>query len=258
MGGAEQAAFGPDLVHRFKEDGYVCLPGFLDEETIAGVLERVARIKAGQANGIPKERFFYETKGAPETLKQVQELYRWDAYFNALMFGGRANDLAQVLLEDKAVPVNMQYFNKPPSVGRPTPPHQDGFYFMLQPCEAVTMWVALEPVDRENGCVRYLKGSHKAGLQDHGRTGVLGFSQAVEGFDRLRDDYEEVAFPAAPGTLLAHHALTVHRADANRSKTRTRQALGLIYYAARAKVDAARHAAYQRQLAAEMARAGRI
>jgi len=258
MGGTEDSGFGPDLARRFKEDGFVCLPGFLDAETIAGILDRIARIKAGVTNGIPQERFFYETKGAPETLKQVQELYRWDEYFHALMFGGKAIELAQVLLEDKAVPINMQYFIKPPAVSKPTPPHQDGFYFMLDPCEAVTMWVALEPVDQETGCVRYLRGSHKAGLQDHSRTDVLGFSQAVDGFERLRDDYEEVAFPAAPGTLLAHHALTVHRADANRSGTRTRQALGFIYFAARAKVDEARHAAYQRRLAAEMARAGRI
>ena len=124
MGGAERTAFGPDLVRRFKQDGYVCIPGFLDDDTLAGIRARIARIRGGQTNGIPKERFIHETKGAPETLKQVQELYRWDAYFHALMFGGRAVDLGQVLLEDKAVPVNMQYFNKPPSVGKPTPPHQ--------------------------------------------------------------------------------------------------------------------------------------
>jgi ectoine hydroxylase-related dioxygenase (phytanoyl-CoA dioxygenase family) len=50
----------------------------------------------------------------------------------------------------------MQYFNKPPSVGQPTPPHQDGYYFMLDPCEAVTMWFALDEVDEENGRMRYV------------------------------------------------------------------------------------------------------
>jgi len=247
-----------DLVRRFREDGFVAVPGFFDAATLEAVLDRIALIKTGRRNGLPPERFFYETKDAPETLKQVQELFRWDGFFHDLMLDGAAIRLARALLQDEAVAKNMQYFNKPPAASTPTPPHQDGFYFMLDPCEAVTMWVALEPVDAENGCVRCLKGSHGAGLQPHSRTDVLGFSQAVDGLDRLRDDFEEVAFPATPGTLLAHHALTVHWADANRSPRRTRQALGFIYYAGRAKEDAERHAAYQRRLAEEMARAGRI
>ena len=258
MNTRHRAPFGPDLARRFREDGYVCIPDFLDAGTIAAILDRIAAIRSGKTAGIPPEQLYYEDKGSPETLKQVQELYRWDGLFHRLMFEGSAINLARALLEDEVVGRNMQYFNKPPTVGQPTPPHQDGFYFMLKPCEAVTMWLALESVDEETGCVRYLKGSHTAGLQAHARTETLGFSQAVKDYDRLRAQYEEIAFPAAPGTLLAHHALTVHRADRNRSRTRTRQALGFIYYAARAKEDAARHAAYQRQLAAELEHAGKI
>lgn len=247
-----------DLAHRFREDGFVAVPDFFDRATVDGVLSRIAEIKEGRLNGLQPERLYYETPGAPETLKQIQELFRWDGFFNDLMYAGAAPDLARTLLADEVVPQNMQYFNKPPGASTPTPPHQDGFYFMLEPCEAVTMWLALEPVDAENGCVRYLKGSHKAGLKPHGRTDVLGFSQAVEGFEALRARYEEISLAAAPGTLLVHHALTVHRADANRSPDRTRQALGFIYYARRARVDTARHAAYQERLAADLARAGRV
>lgn len=250
--------FGPDLARRFRDDGYVCIPDFLDAGTVAAILERIEAIKTGRTKGIPPEKIYYEDKDSPDTLKQIQDLYRWDGLFHGLMFEGSAIRLASALLEDEVVGRNMQYFNKPPQVGQPTPPHQDGFYFMLRPCEAVTMWLALEPVDEETGCVRYLRGSHKGGLQDHARTETLGFSQAVTGYDGLRSQYEEIAFPAAPGTLLAHHALTVHRADRNRSRTRSRQALGFIYYAARAKEDAARHAAYQRQLAAELEGIGKI
>jgi phytanoyl-CoA hydroxylase len=35
---------------------------------------------------------------------------------------------------------------------------------MLDPCEALTMWLVLEKVDEENGCVRYVRGSHKHGI----------------------------------------------------------------------------------------------
>ncbi|WP_442505416.1 phytanoyl-CoA dioxygenase family protein [Novipirellula sp. SH528] len=121
-----------------------------------------------------------------------------------------------------------QYINKPPGIGQPTPPHQDGFYFMLEPNEAVTMWLALEDVDEETGCVRYVKGSHNDGLRPHDKTATLGFSQELIDYGP-RDTEREIPFPANPGDLLVHHALTIHRADGNRSQTRTRQALGFIY-----------------------------
>jgi phytanoyl-CoA hydroxylase len=142
----------------------------------------------------------------------------------------------------------MQYFNKPPRIGQPTPAHQDGYYFMLEPNEAVTMWLALEPVDEENGCVRYVRGSHKHGLRPHGRTQVLGFSQGMTDFGTADDLRNEVFFPCQPGDLLVHHALTIHRADGNPSEHRTRKALGFIYYARHAQEDVVKKQAYQESL----------
>ena len=45
-----------------------------------------------------------------------------------------------------------------------------------------------------------------------------------------------------------HHAKTVHWASGNTSKTRTRKALGFIYYAKRAKLDHIAKEAYQAAL----------
>ena len=53
---------------------------------------------------------------------------------------------------------------------------------------------------------------------------------------------------AQPGDLLVHDAMTIHLADKNRS-SRSRKAIGFIYYAASAKVDeAAFVAALQQKL----------
>jgi phytanoyl-CoA hydroxylase len=114
-------------------------------------------------------------------------------------------------------------------------------------------------VDEGNGCVRYVRGSHAAGLRPHGPSGVLGFSRALTDWGSSRRDAEdEVAMPAAPGDALAHHALTVHRADANASPTRSRRALGFIYYAADAVEDVEAKAAYQAALARALREAGAI
>jgi len=120
------------------------------------------------------------------------------------------------------------------------------------------MWMALDMVDEENGCVRYVRGSHTRGMRPHGRTETLGFSQGITNFAQAADSKNEVACPAQPGDLLAHHALTIHRADANTSPTRTRRALGFIFYGESAREDLAAHKAYQVKLATEMEVAGKI
>ena len=241
----------------FHRDGYVALRGFLSREEFDELLENMKRFKSTGVQEMPREHVFYEDVDRPETLKQLQRLHEYDDYFSGLFLDSKFERLAEQLLEGSVVGKNMQYFNKPPGIGQPTPAHQDGFYFMLDPGEAVTMWLALEDVDEENGCIRYVPGSHRDGMRPHNRTETLGFSQGISNYS-ISDESPEVAFPAAPGDLLVHHALTIHRADGNRSATRTRQSLGFIYYSAAAKEDAAGHAAYQEKLAADLVSQGKI
>ncbi len=244
------------LIEDFRRDGFVAIPGFLNQREVGELNQNVARYLVDVAPRMPLEEVFYEDKSDKTTLKQLQRLFKYDEYFHAMMFGGRFEQLAATLLRHEVRGVNMQYFNKPPGVGQPTPAHQDGFYFMLEPNEAVTMWLALEDVDEENGCVRYLPGSHLKGIRPHGRTQTLGFSQGLLDYSS-EDERNEVAFPARAGDLLVHHALTVHRADGNRTRDRTRQALGFIYFSTAAKEDPAKQIR-QAALVEEMKNTGKV
>jgi len=123
---------------------------------------------------------------------------------------------------------------------------------------ALTMWVALDIVDEINGCVRYVKGSHKNGLRPHRRTKTLGFSQGISDFGSELDQTHEVMCLAQPGDLLAHHAMTIHRAEANRSERQSRRALGFIFYGESALEDEAAHRAYNQKLESELTAAGKI
>lgn len=242
----------------FERDGYVLFEHFLSSEALDEVQENVSRFIRNVAPGLPSEHIFYEDKGDPSTLKQIQQMGEHDEYFGRWMNEGSFREVAELLLDGPVVPKNMQYFNKPAGIGKPTPPHQDGYYFMLDPCEAVTMWFALDKADEENGCVRYIPGSHKEGMRPHGRTTTLGFSQDITDYGTADDKAREVAMLAQPGDLLVHHSMTIHRADGNSSMVRSRRALGFIYYSERAKQDEAAHRAYQERLTKEMADAGKI
>ncbi len=241
------------LQKKFREDGFVFLPGFINETEVQQIHAHLEKLIKEKVPVMPPEHVFYEEKNDPSTLKQLQTLFTYDDFFYRLMFGSRFEALASLLLDDGVVGKNMQYFNKPPLIGKPTPPHQDGYYFMLEPNEAVTMWLGLEAVDEENGCVRYVKGSHRKGIRPHGKTGTLGFSQGITDYGKGED--KEVWRVTKAGDLLVHHALTIHRADANMSSERTRKALGFIYYARKAKENTAAKTAYQQKLNEEIRRA---
>ncbi len=246
----------PPFPKAFEEDGFVAVPQFCNPVELSAIESALARFIDLKVPQLPPEEVFYEDKAKPDTLKQIQRMHEHDDFFGAFM-QEKPKALAQELLGEPVIGKNLQFFNKPPGIGQATPAHQDGHYFMLQPCQAVTMWMALDQVDEENGCVRYLRGSHLDGMRPHERTQTLGFSQGIANFGR-NETREEVACPAKPGDLLAHHALTVHRADANASTTRTRRALGFIFYGESAREDKLAHEAYQQNLTDEIAASGEI
>ncbi|GJM34288.1 MAG: SnoK [Saprospiraceae bacterium] len=247
-----------NLKQSFEENGFIFFPHFLNEEEITSVKEKLADFIQNKVPEMPSEMVYYEDKSAPNTLKQLQRLFEFDDFFHQMMFDSRFEKLASILLNDKVVGKNIQYFNKPAKIGQETPAHQDGYYFMLEPNEAVTMWMALEDVDEENGCVRYVRGSHKKGIRAHGRTNVLGFSQGIVDFGTPEDLKNEVFFPTKAGDLLVHHSLTIHRADGNKSANRSRKAMGFIYYGEKAREDKAAHEAYAKKLSEDLAKEKKI
>lgn len=238
--------------NQFDLDGLTFIPSFRSQLEIADIQKNLDRVIQLVVPTMPAEHVFFEDKQDQSSLKQLQNLHLHDDYFGQLMSGSPFRELAENLLDARVVCKNMQYFNKPPKSSLPTPPHQDGYYFKILPCEAITMWMALEPVDHENGCVRYIPKSHLKSMRPHAATGTLGFSQGITDFPNSEDLANEVAYPAMAGDLLAHHALTIHRATANQSHNRTRKAIGLIYYSEDAVEDLDARAAYKSELIAEM------
>ena len=235
----------------YERDGFVVLRGFLDKNEIARINDSLQFVVREKVQTMPDNHVVYEDKNDRHSLKLLQDLHRYDPFFSDLLFKSKFEEIAEALLGDKAIGKTVEYFNKPPRIGKPTPVHQDGYYFMLQPPEAITMWLALEDVDEENGCVRYVKGSHLKPMRPHGRTKTAGFSQGIVDYGNAEDVANEIPVPAKSGDLLIHHAMTIHRADGNRSTTRTRRALGFIYFSASAKEDKAAKEAYLKVLAEE-------
>ena len=187
---------------------------------------------------------FFQDRKSPETLKQMQHMV--DPFF--VEYGTREPfvSLAQALMGEPVRAQKPEWFNKPPGTDHSTPPHQDNFYINLDP-PPLTMWLAMDPVDAENGCLRYCTGTHREGLRPHARTQVLGFSQGISDWNE-EDQAREVQVFLEPGDLAVHHGELIHRADPNRTTDRHRRAFALVYYAGSAARNNEAHQQYMVQV----------
>ncbi len=211
----------------FDRDGFVVVPQFLpaeELETLTGNIERYIRDVVPTLSDADA---FYQNRTRPETLKQLQHM-ACDPFFDAYRHNPRWTQLAATLVGEPVEGMEPEWFNKPPGAQHPTPPHQDNFYFCLRPPHVVSLWLALDRVDEENGCLRYVPGSHLRGLRPHRPTSILGFSQGVSDYGP-EDEHRERAVFLQPGDLLAHHGETIHRADPNRTRDRHRRAFAMVY-----------------------------
>ena len=145
----------------------------------------------------PTEAAYYQDKSRPETLKQIEFMEEFDPFFEIYQRDPRWNTLAKAVIGEEAITKGSKWFNKPPKTEHPTPPHQDNYYFKLSPPNVASLWLAIDPINEENGCLRYIPGSHRRGIRPHARTSILGFSQGITDYSTSDEEAEVTARYAA-------------------------------------------------------------
>ena len=195
----------------YDRDGFVLVRNFLPSDELEDLTAQVNRYIRNVVPTLPDQAAFYQDKDRPETLKQLQKMGDYDAFFSDYRDQPRWKALAQTLIGEAAQVSQPEWFNKPPQTEHPTPPHQDNFYFNLTPPNVASIWLALDPVDEGNGCLRYSLGSHHKGIRPHTAPGA-GFSQGIADYGP-QDQAHEVAVHLQPGDAVVHHGEVIHRAD---------------------------------------------
>jgi len=226
----------------FDQHGFVIVRQLLGNQDFAELTENLDRYIRDVVPTLPDADAFYQDRSRPETLKQMQRM-GGDPYFQKYVKHPKWKALAEALIGEPATVDQPEWFNKPPGTHHVTPPHQDNYYFCLQPANVLTIWMALDLVDAENGCLRYVDGSHTRGYRKHAKSQILGFSQGINDF--TTDDFNrEVAAVLQPGDVVVHHGMTIHRADADLSQTRHRRSFAMVFTGVSCQRDEAAFARY--------------
>jgi ectoine hydroxylase-related dioxygenase (phytanoyl-CoA dioxygenase family) len=209
----------------FEQNGFAIVRDVFSRQEISALSEEVDRVIGGNAPYLPPSEMVFEPETQPARLRNAFRLHLYnDLFLEAARHPALVRSVQNILGRTLRL-YSSQIFAKPAQVGTVVPAHQDMPYWPFAPYEMVSAWIALDDSTVENGCVRYVAGSHKLGMLPHAPSGVAGNSLGVMADPRV------AALPEHPaevkrGSCILHHCLTVHRSDANLSASPRR---GLIY-----------------------------
>jgi polysaccharide pyruvyl transferase WcaK-like protein len=221
-----------------EQNGYLRLGRVLDETELAALQERIDGIMLGRVryptlqmqldtggayedlpetvSGLPEVTLAYRKVQGLESDPLVLELIRRDLFRDICgrHYGKHSNiSIFRVML-----------MNKPAGKGTYLPWHQDaGAVWKLDRDPLVTLWVALDPATKMNGCVQVIPGSHRLGLlSKNGSTISPAHAQMY-----CPDDAIEYLELEAGEAVLLHNWL-LHRSDVNHTGA-PRRALTVCY-----------------------------
>ena len=202
-----------EQIEQYHEDGYV-IPDFrLPEQTLQDMrdahtrmVERHPEFRDYCSHVLAFDVGFLEYARTPEIVEMV----------------------AQVIGEDIAL-WNMSFFAKPAGDGRKVPWHQDGEYWAVRPLATCTVWLAIDDATIENGCLKFMPGSHKArklAAHTSNPDPNLALNQEIDAGSYDEDKAFHLELEA--GQMSLHDVYLVHGSEANVSD-RPRRGITMRY-----------------------------
>jgi ectoine hydroxylase-related dioxygenase (phytanoyl-CoA dioxygenase family) len=218
----------PEEIHRFREDGVIMIREAIDPNWLSLLetgLEQarkkpsmIGRFMSRKVEGYQMDIFLWKRINALRDLIYYGPFARW----------------AQDLMGAKEVRFFYdQMFVKEPGTDAPTPWHQDLSFWPIRGEQVCSFWIPLDPVNKDNSGLLYVKGSHKwpqrfkAISPDYVAAIIDESMDDIPDINANPDKYDLAHWDMKPGDILMFHPLTLHGSFGNSSRTRRRRALAL-------------------------------
>ena len=75
----------------FERDGFVAQPSFYGVDELLAIEDALRRFIAERISELRAEHVFYEDKSNLSTLKQIQQLHKYERFFEELMMTSQSN-----------------------------------------------------------------------------------------------------------------------------------------------------------------------
>jgi hypothetical protein len=173
------------------------------------------------------------------------------------LFADEVLDLVEPILGPDIALFSSHFICKPRGNGKRVPWHEDSYYWkgMLQPMEVVTVWLAIDPSLKVNGCMNVIPRTHFNGFSDYEEVDTATNVFHIEIVKPQRDDSRAVAIELQPNQCSLHDARLIHGSAPNNSAIR-RCGYTMRYMSSAVKFNQAQFDHHQIYLARGRDRAG--
>ncbi len=226
---------------QYEEDGYLVLGKLLSDEDLTALQNRIDEIMLGKAK-LNYDKLMMQLdsttgkyndagtqsngwKGETLAYRKIQNLEIDDLFLEYLERPIFREICTRVHGADTPIGCfRAMFMNKPAKQGTKLPWHQDA-WTNLDRQPLITLWTALDPATKANGCVEVIPGSHKGGLvnPEHS-SGFLTEEQAAE----LCTPDKTVFLELKPGEVALLHNWLIHSSDINQTEI-SRRAFSVCY-----------------------------
>ena len=204
----------------YEENGYLLKKNLVPLDWIAQVKQEIEgiheRMAAQAPEGVTVSWEVYDDPAKPKRIKQLMHSETVSPALNRILRCDAVLDIVQGLIGPDVSLYHSKLLLKAAHDGTAIPWHQDYAYWKRDDNRPlmVNCQLAIDEATLENGCIQYVPGSHKWGLQEHERTKQT-FGVFLPGHYHERED--AVSVEMAPGDGVFFNALVVHGSAANAS-----------------------------------------
>jgi ectoine hydroxylase-related dioxygenase (phytanoyl-CoA dioxygenase family) len=205
----------------FDSNGYLLKKDLISPQLIAQIRQELVDIHQRMVTDPPADVMVsWEDEDAPDERKIIRQLMHSElvsSTINRILRSDALVDIVAELMHPQVALYHSKLLPKEAGVGAATPWHQDYAYWktdenrpMMLNCQ-----FAIDPMTLENGCLEFIPGSHRWGLQEHERH-EEAFGVFLPGRYYKRE--EGVTIPMEPGDAIFFTSLVIHGSAPNRSR----------------------------------------
>ncbi|MEV6110769.1 phytanoyl-CoA dioxygenase family protein [Streptomyces sp. NPDC051940] len=229
------------LLEQFHADGYTVVRGLFTPDEAKELTEEFMRLPA-EGRPIPGH---FEPKQQPAdgpadplgTYPRVMHPHRFNDLARRRLLDARVAGILTGLFGEEPLAAQSMFYFKPPGA-RGQALHQDNFYLRVEPGTCIAAWLALDDIDRENGGLEVVPGTHLMDLfcpeeADPGLSFAREYVPPPPGLTAVPVDM-------SPGDVLFFNGSLVHGSGPNRTAGRFRRSF-ICHYVGRSTQRIARY-----------------